>query len=273
MSTLEKPNDSDNKKDNENNIPQNENKENISDDEGNKSGSDIETQINTYPMKITIIGSTSVGKTSIIKRYFENKFELNSTEATISAIYHNKKIKTDPFTEANMQIWDTAGQEKYRSITKNYFLNANGIIIVFDLSDEKSFNDLNFWMEEINNTLDEQQVALILVGNKSDLTSDIKIDNATALNYAKEHNMKYLSVSAKDGVNIEHLFEIIGSDCIKKIQEEQKRLEEEDLDKNNNKERFSAMSGQFENNLNNEKIILPQNNDDVINNKKKIKCC
>ena len=243
----------------------NENNENNSDDEANKSGSDIEIDIKTFPLKITMIGNASVGKTSIIKRYLENKFELNSTEATINALFHSKKIKVDPFTEADLQIWDTAGQERYRSMTKNYLLNANGIFIVFDLCDEKSFNDLDSWLEDIKDTIDENNVIKILVGNKSDL-SDIKITNENASKYAKEHDMKYLSVSAKDGVNIESLFEIMGNDCIRRIQDEQKRNEEEGA-LNENGQRITGLSGQFENNIN------IGNNNDNDGDKKNKKCC
>ena len=82
----------DNEKDNENN----------SDDEENKSGSDIEIDINTYPLKIIMIGNTSVGKTSIVKRYLENKFEFNSTDATINALFNSKKIKVDPFNRGRI---------------------------------------------------------------------------------------------------------------------------------------------------------------------------
>ena len=219
----------DNEKDNENN----------SDDEENKSGSDIEIDINTYPLKIIMIGNTSVGKTSIVKRYLENKFEFNSTDATINALFNSKKIKVDPFTEAELQIWDTAGQERYRSLTKSYLINANGILIEFDLGDEKSFNDLDSWLEVIKDTIDENNIIQILVGNKSDL-SDIKITNEIASKYAKEHNMKYLSVSAKDGVNIESLFEMIGNDCIKKIQEDEAE--------NDNARIYSDLNGQIGNN-------------------------
>ena len=241
-------------------------KNNDSDDEGNNSGSDVEVDIKKYPLKITIVGNSSVGKTSIIKRYFENKFELNSTETTISAFYHCKNLKIDPFTEAELQIWDTAGQEKYRSLTKNYLINANGILIVFDLGDEKSFNDLDLWMEEINNVIDEKKVTIILVGNKSDLP-DQKINNDNALAYADKHNIKYLSVSAKDGVNIDYLFEIIGSDCIKKIQEEeQKNNENENIAKKDNRD--SNLSGQFENNIN-----LENNKNNEQTDQKTKKCC
>ena len=238
---------------------------NTSDDEDNDSGSDIEVDIKKIPLKITMVGNSSVGKTSIIKRYFENKFEINSTEPTISAFYHCKNIKIDPFTEAELQIWDTAGQEKYRSLTKNYLLNANGILIVFDLGDEKSFNALDSWIEEINNAIDEKKVTIILVGNKSDLPEQ-KINKDDALAYAKKHNMKYLNVSAKDGINIEYLFEIMGSDCIKKIQDEQNNNEKDDLPKKENRD--STLSGQFENNIN-----LEDNRKNEQTDQKSKKCC
>ena len=239
---------------------------NDSDDEDNNSASDIEVDIKKYPLKITMVGNSTVGKTSIIKKYFQNKFELNSTETTITAFYHCKNLKIDPFTEAELQIWDTAGQEKYRSLTKNYLLNANGILIVFDLSNEKSFNDLDLWIEEINNVIDEKKVTIILVGNKSDLHEQ-RINNDNALTYANKHNMKYLSVSAKDGVNIEYLFEIVGTDCIKKIQEEeQNNNEDENLPKKD--KRDSNLSGQFENNIN-----LENNRKNEQTGQKTKKCC
>lgn len=234
-----------------NNLSFNEHNVNNLDDEDNKSGSDIETQTNTYPLKITLVGNSSVGKTSIVKRYFENIF-INNAEATINAMYYNKKTKVDAFTEAELQVWDTMGQEKYRSLTRNYLINANGILVVFDLSDEKSFDDLNFWLEEINTVVDDKNVIKILVGNKSDIT-DKKIDNQKVLNYANQHNMRYLNVSAKDGVNIEYLFEIIGIECVKKIKDKQKEIEEEDLDKNNNEKSKSIDLSLKENDLSNKK--------------------
>ena len=107
-------------------------------DDLNKSGSDMEVNSSVVPVKITIVGNSYVGKTSIIKRYIENKFEELSTKATINATFQAKKLKIDPFTVADLQIWDTAGQELYRSMTRNYLHDSKGILIVFDLTDEKS---------------------------------------------------------------------------------------------------------------------------------------
>ncbi len=236
------------------------------DDDLNKSGSEMEVNTTTYSIKITILGSSSVGKTSIIKRYIQNKFE-TSTEATIVGTFHAKKIKIDPFTEANLQIWDTAGQELYRSLAKNYLHDSKGVLVVFDLTNEKSFEELDSWLEDINNTVSEN-VPKILVGNKSDLQEKV-ISDEKASKYAEEHKMKYQIVSAKSGINIELLFETVGNECVKAIQDEQKELEEEE---NENKGRPTGLSGQFETNVNNEKVLLSQNNEETEEKKNK-KCC
>ena len=235
------------------------------DDDLNKSGSEMEVNTTTYSIKITILGSSSVGKTSIIKRYIENKFDETSTGATIVGTFHVKRIKIDPFTEANLQIWDTAGQELYRSLAKNYLHDSKGVLVVFDLTNEKSFEELDSWLEDINNTVSEN-VPKILVGNKSDLQEKV-ISDEKASKYAEEHKMKYQIVSAKSGINIELLFETVGNECVKAIQDEQKELEEEE--ENENKGRPTGLSGQFETNVNNEKVLLSQNNEET--EEKKIK--
>lgn len=216
--------------------------ENIEEDL-NKSGSDMEVNASTYSIKIIVLGNSSVGKTSILERYFNNKFEENSKAATVSAVFQSKKIKIDPFTIADLHIWDTAGQEQFRSITKTYIYGSNGIILVFDLTDEKSFNDLDYWIEEINDAVDKDKIIKILIGNKSDLY-DKKISYDRAKKYAEKHNMQFHTVSAKDGINIDMVFEILGIECFKNIQEEQKRLEEEGSKEK--EERISSLSGQFE---------------------------
>ena len=241
--------------------------ENIQEDL-NKSGSDNEISTTTYPLKITIIGNSNVGKTSILKRFLNNKFDENSTSATIMATFQSKKLNVDAFSIAELQIWDTAGQEKYRSTTRNYFIDSKGILLVFDLTDIKSFNDLDSWMEEINDVVSDKVVKM-LVGNKSDLTNKV-IDYEKANKYAKDHNMQYLSVSAKEGLNIELLFEKLGSSCIKAIKEEQNQIEKEELNKNEKDARSSNLSGQFENDVHNENINISGNNK---SDKKSTKCC
>ena len=242
-----------------------EGQKNDEDSDDNKSDSDLECNVTTIDLKITIVGNSSVGKTSIIHKFIDRNFDQKIT-ATVSGSFKSKKIKIDPFTVANLRIWDTAGQERYRSLTSNYLRGSNGILVVFDLANKNSFEELDKWMEIIRDVIAENKIEKILVGNKSDLPEEEKeISNEMATKYAEEHNMKYFSVSAKEGLNIDLLFEQLGNDCIKNLQEQENEKEE-----NKNKER---LSGQFKNDIN-ENIVLEEknvNNNNTNSNTKK--CC
>ena len=101
-----------------------------------------------YKLKIILIGDSGVGKTSLLSRYMDETFVANKP-CTINADFKIKSITLDPLTSAQITIWDTCGQEKYRSMTKQYFKDAHGIILMFDVCDKRSFADLNIWLDEI----------------------------------------------------------------------------------------------------------------------------
>ena len=193
----------------------------------NQSQSDIEVNTTTYPAKIIFLGDSGVGKTSIIQRFINNKFAEDKVVATITVSFENKKLKIDPYTELNLQIWDTAGQERFRSLTSSYIRGSNGIFIVFDLGNRESFENINTWIEEIKTAgIDEKNCVIMLIGNKLD-SENKKIDDDTAHKFAEEKGFKYLPVSAKDGVNIISMFEIMGDDCLKAILKEESNNENE----------------------------------------------
>ena len=185
----------------------------------NKSDSDIEVNITTYPLKICFVGNSNVGKTSIILRFVKDKFDAEKITTTLTGAYENKKLKIDTFTELNMQIWDTAGQERFRSLTSGFLRGSDGVFLVFDLSDSQSFEDLNSWLDEIKNSDIKTTCVKMLIGNKLDVKKR-EIDDETAQKFAEEKGMKYMSVSAKDGINILSMFETIGNSCLKAIQED-----------------------------------------------------
>jgi small GTP-binding protein len=251
------------------NIIEKEEEENI-----NKSNSDIEVNTTTYPLKICFVGNSNVGKTSIIRRFINNKFDEEKIASTISVNFENKKLKIDPYTELSMQIWDTAGQERFRSLTASYLRESNGIFIVFDLSDKKSFDDLISWFEEINKAeINQKNCVKIVIGNKLD-SKDKEVDNDTAKKLAEENGMKYLPVSAKDGINIVSMFEIMGEACLKIIQKEENNDDNDDNKIIINKEEIKKSK----NEENKEEIKEPEKKVINLANKTKVKqknkrCC
>ena len=127
------------------------------------SQSNMNKNINSYNFKVILLGDSSVGKTSIFTRFLEGKFDENY-KCTIGTEYKLHSIYPDLNTEVNLHVWDTAGSEKYKSITKQYYRDAHGIILIYDIANRKSFNNLNNWIEDIkNNSIKDFQI--VIVGN------------------------------------------------------------------------------------------------------------
>jgi small GTP-binding protein len=165
---------------------------------------------------VILVGDSNVGKTSILKKFINGTFA-NKLTCTINVEFSAKNLKIDKNLYAKLVIFDTAGQEKYRSLTRQYYNKANGIILVFDLTNENSFTKLNYWIKEINDNAGNVEV--FLVGNKSDL-EDRKISKLKAENFAKEKNLRYIETSAKEGTNILLLFEELSIGMNKRRNEE-----------------------------------------------------
>ena len=176
---------------------------------------DIE-ESKTLDFTVILVGDSNVGKTSILKKFIDGTFA-NKLACTINVEFLAKNLKIDKNLYAKLTIYDTAGQEKYRSLTRQYYHKANGIILVFDLTNENSFNKLNIWIKEINDNAGNVEV--FLVGNKSDLEGR-KISKNKAENFAKEKNLKYIETSAKEGTNILLLFEELSIGMNKRRNEE-----------------------------------------------------
>ena len=159
-----------------------------------------------YLIKILIVGDSTVGKTNLIKKYVENKFNESYFASTgIDLITTSIKIEGKSF---KIQIWDTAGQEKYRAMTKNLFLKTQGIVIIFDISNETSFINLKSWMNDIKEEC-SADIPMILVGNKLDLEDKRVIDKERAMEFAKNEKLEYIETSSKTGENINKALSLI----------------------------------------------------------------
>ena len=172
-----------------------------------------------YQFKIILIGDSSVGKTSLVNRFMGLEFQENYA-CTINADFKLKTLSLDSSTGADLTVWDTCGQEKFRAVTRQYFKDAHGVIIVYDVNDENSFKGISLWLNEIQNNCNNKNVSIILVGNKIDL-NDRKISKDEGNEFALKNGLLYAETSAKEGINIETPFENLSNDIIKKLKENQ----------------------------------------------------
>eukprot|EP00826_Nyctotherus_ovalis_P007106 TRINITY_DN11752_c0_g1_i2.p1 TRINITY_DN11752_c0_g1~~TRINITY_DN11752_c0_g1_i2.p1 ORF type:complete len:215 (-),score=33.48 TRINITY_DN11752_c0_g1_i2:47-691(-) len=152
---------------------------------------------------IKLVGDSDVGKTSIINRYIDDKFTIY-TQSTVGVDYKNTSFKMGEY-QIKLIIWDTAGQEKYRTLTSSYYRGAHAMCMVFSISDRNSFENLNKWVREYDENCGDDEALMMLVGNKVDL-NDRVVTSEEANDYAKKHSMLYTEVSAKTSYGIKDLF-------------------------------------------------------------------
>lgn len=169
-----------------------------------------------YQFKIILIGDQGVGKTSLVNRFMGYEFQENYA-CTINADFKIKSLSMDEETGAELTVWDTCGQEKFRAMTRQYFKDAHGIVLVYDVNDDNSFRGLSSWLKEIKNN-SNKDVSIVLVGNKIDL-NDRKISKEEANEFAFKNGLIYYETSSKEGINIDTPFESLAKDIIKKIKE------------------------------------------------------
>lgn len=156
-----------------------------------------------YLFKLLLIGDSGVGKTCVLFRFSEDAF--NAT--FISTIGIDFKIRTIELDgkKIKLQIWDTAGQERFHTITTQYYRQAMGIVLVYDVTNEKTFNNITNWLRNIEENAKED-VEKIIVGNKTDLESQRRVSTEKAQKMAIEYGIKLIETSAKSNMNIESVF-------------------------------------------------------------------
>ncbi|KAH0793773.1 Ras-related protein Rab-14 [Histomonas meleagridis] len=151
-------------------------------------------------VKTVIVGDSGVGKTCILSRFVRDVFETD-TSSTLGVEFMSKVIETKK-RKIELQLWDTAGQELFRSVTKAYYRGSIGAFIVFDLTKKESFNNVQRWLADVKSTA-RPDVVCVLVGNKSDLVNERDVTSQEAEQFASENNIQYFETSAKTGDNVE----------------------------------------------------------------------
>ena len=178
-------------------------------------------------IKITLIGDSGVGKTCIINRYADNKYDAN-TDSTLGVGYKKKDIDVNG-KKYHLDLWDTAGQEQQRSLGKHFYKDSFIVILVYSITSRESFENLKeIWIEDVVN-FGEKNKVLAVVGSKKDLYEEEAVTYTDGEKFAKEYNAIFMEVSAKEGTNINLLFDT----CVNKYFDPNFQVEiEEDKKKN-----------------------------------------
>ena len=165
--------------------------------------------------KVLLLGNSYVGKTCILLRFSEDKFNDNY-EVTIGLNYRIKTINIDN-TPIKMQIWDTSGEEKFKAIAKNFYRGAHGVLLIYDICQKNSFLDVKGWIEQIIENADNNDIVMLLCGNKIDLEKERIISKEEGENLAKNYGIPFFECSAKNNININEIFNTMAQNIHSKV--------------------------------------------------------
>jgi len=177
-----------------------------------------------YLVKLLLIGDSSVGKSSLLFRFADNKFSPDYM-STIGIDYKIKTIEIDG-VRLKIEVWDTAGQERFRTITTAYYRGAQGILLVFDVTSERSFKQVQEWLTLIKKHAADD-VSILLVANKADVVGPARAVSTTRLEaFANEQGLKWIETSALSGHNVEQVFAELGKDVLTRLEKKKQKTEE-----------------------------------------------
>ncbi|CAD7681980.1 unnamed protein product [Nyctereutes procyonoides] len=169
-----------------------------------------------YLFKYIIIGDTGVGKSCLLLQFTDKRFQ-PVHDLTIGVEFGARMITIDG-KRIKLQIWDTAGQESFRSITRSYYRGAAGALLVYDITRRDTFNHLTTWLEDARHYSNSNMV-IMLIGNKSDLESRREVNKEEGEAFAREHGLIFMETSAKTASNVEEAFINTAKEIYEKIQE------------------------------------------------------
>ncbi|XP_076594063.1 ras-related protein Rab-42b [Chaetodon auriga] len=163
-----------------------------------------------YQFRIIMLGDSTVGKSSLLKRYTEDLF-MESINQTVGVDFYVYFLEVEPGVRVKLQFWDTAGQERFRSVTRSYYRNSVGGLLVFDMTNQASFDHIKEWHTEVCERVQPHKVVFVLVGQKSDRDAhgERVVSREEAEKLAGQLGMPYVEVSAKTGQNVSDAFELL----------------------------------------------------------------
>ncbi|KAJ8267016.1 hypothetical protein GJAV_G00137330 [Gymnothorax javanicus] len=179
-----------------------------------------------YQFRLIVIGDSTVGKSCLLRRFTEGKFT-DISDPTVGVDFFARLVEIEPGKRIKLQLWDTAGQERFRSITRSYYRNSVGGLLVFDLTNRRSFEHLKDWLEEAKMHVQPFQIVFLLVGHKCDLGQLRQVSREEAEQVASAFGMNYIETSAKDTVNVEESFTILTRDIYERVKRGEINIQED----------------------------------------------
>jgi len=159
-----------------------------------------------YVLKFIIVGDTSTGKSCLLLRFTDDKFMVDH-DITIGVEFGSKILFGDTDSGAKLQIWDTAGQDNFRSITRSYYRGCAGALLVYDVTRRESFEHIHSWLADVDKLCDaECRPVVALVGNKTDLEHKRQVSTEEGREFAHKHNLMFFETSARTGTNVNSAF-------------------------------------------------------------------
>ena len=159
-----------------------------------------------YKFKIVIVGDSGVGKTNLVKRFIQNTFTSNTLSTVGVEFFSNTYYINDKLVK--IEMWDTAGQERYKSITSAYYKGANGALLVYDVTNQSTFNNIERWYNEIRD-FSSKDIQIIMIGNKTDLKDNIVITTEMSQNKAADLEIPVVETSALNASNVKVAFHLL----------------------------------------------------------------
>ncbi|XP_048465513.1 ras-related protein Rab-26 isoform X2 [Rhincodon typus] len=157
-----------------------------------------------------LVGDSGVGKTCLLVRFKDGAFLAGSFISTVGIDFRNKVLNVDD-VKVKLQIWDTAGQERFRSVTHAYYRDAHALLLLYDVTNKTSFDNIQAWLTEIHEYA-TQDVVIMLLGNKADATQERAVKKEAGEKLAKEYGVPFMETSAKTGLNVELAFMAIAKE-------------------------------------------------------------
>ncbi|XP_074046541.1 ras-related protein Rab-17 [Macrotis lagotis] len=179
--------------------------------EGNAQAENASLQPHVF--KVVLLGSSSVGKSSLALRFIKNEFK--EILPTLGCAFFTQIMEMDG-SALKLEIWDTAGQEKYHSVCHLYFRGANAALLVYDIADKNSFQRAQIWWKELENEFQPEEIVVILVGNKTDLEDTREVTLEEGKEFAESNKLLFIETSAKLNHQVTEAFSAIARELLKR---------------------------------------------------------